>query len=391
MKKDTRLTHAGNDPANNHGVVNPPVYHASTIASATLDERDWRGANRFQEGVYAYGLGGTPTQGAFEKAVSELEGGERTVALPSGLAAVTVAILAFVKTGDHVLMVDTVYEPSRTFCDRVLANFGVDVTYYDPMVGAGIAELMRPQTKVVFCESPGSLTFEVQDMPAIIAAAHAGGARVVIDNSWSAGYYYRPLDQGADLTVQAATKYIGGHSDVMLGTITMAGDLYRQVKSTASVYGFHAAPDDCYLGLRGLRSLSARLPRHRDSALAMARWLETRPEVAAVYHPALPSCPGHEFWKRDFTGSTGLFGLLLKDGYSDAAVAALVDGLDLFTIGASWGGYESLILRQHPERCRTATPWTTPGALLRLHIGLEDPDDLKADLEAGFDRLNAAA
>ena len=389
MKKDTRLTRAGTDPHNNHGIINPPVYHASTISATTLEGYAKISAERYKEGTFAYGLDGTPTQLAFERAIAELEGGDRCVALPSGLAAVAVGILAFVKSGDHVLMVDSAYTPARLLADSVLADNQIDVTYYDPLLGAGIADLMRPNTRVVFTESPGSQTFEVQDIPAIVAVAHAADAMVVIDNTWSGGYYYRPLEQGVDVSLQAATKYIGGHSDLMLGTIVVKADLYEQMKSTAKVYGYHAAPDDCYQALRGLRTMAVRLARHQSSALTLARWLKARPEVELVLHPALDDCPGHEFWQRDFEGSSGLFSFVLREQYNEAAVTHMIDGLQLFAIGASWGGFESLVMRMHPEDSRTATPWLHRGAVIRLHVGLEDVEDLRDDLELGFTRLNA--
>ncbi len=389
MKKDTRLTRAGTDPHNNHGIINPPVYHASTISAPTLAGYAKISAERYQEGTFAYGLDGTPTQLAFERAIADLEGGDRCVALPSGLAAIAVAVLAFVKSGDHLLIVDSAYTPARLLADSVLADNNVQVTYYDPMLGKDIAQLMQPNTKVVFAESPGSQTFEVQDIPAIVDVAHSRGAVVVMDNTWSGGYYYRPLEHGVDVSLQAATKYIGGHSDLMLGTIVVKAALYEQMKSTAKVYGYHAAPDDCYQALRGLRTMGVRLERHQSSALALARWLETRPEVNRVLHPALEACPGHEHWRRDFEGSSGLFSFLLNDQFDDSAVTNMIDGLALFAIGASWGGYESLVMRLHPEDSRTATPWSHQGALVRLHIGLEDVDDLRDDLTAGFERLTS--
>ena len=341
------------------------------------------------EGV-RYGRWGTPTTFALEEAVAGLEGAERAIALPSGLAAIVGAILPFVESGDHILVVDNVYSPTRRLCSGMLARFGVETTYYDPMVGGAIADLMRPETKLVLVESPGSLTFEVQDVPAIAAAAHGGGARVIMDNTWSAGYYFQPFDHGVDVSVQAATKFIAGHSDAMLGVVTTTHALYETVKRCTARLGYGAAPDDCYLGLRGLRSLAARLARHQESGLAIARWLAKRPEVDALLHPAFADCPGHEFWKRDFTGSSSLFGIILKECPKNA-VAAMLDGMTYFAMGHSWGGYESLILPTHPAPIRTATQWPHPGPSLRLHIGLEDPDDLIADLADGLARLNAAA
>ena len=389
MKKDTRLVVAGRDPYNNFGIVNPPVYHASTILSKTIAERDAKRQDSFNN--YTYGLRGTPTHTAFEAAVAALEGGEKCVVLPSGLAAIAVVLLAFVKSGDHVLITDNTYEPARSFANQWLSRFGVTATYFDPMIGAGIDALIRPETRLVLIESPGSITFEVQDVPAIAAAAHAHGVLVAIDNTWSAGYYFDAFAHGCDISLQAATKYIGGHSDVMLGTVVAAEPLWRKLKTATVNFGYHTGPDDCFLGMRGLRSIAARLPRHQATALRLAHWLAARPEVASVLHPALPSCPGHEFWKRDFTGSTGLFGVVLKEGIRNEAVTAMIDGMALFGIGASWGGFESLILPTDPAQLRTVVPWPHKGPSIRLHCGLEDPDDLIADVESGLARMNRAA
>lgn len=384
MKKDTRLTHAGLDPHANHGVVNPPVYHASTIVYPTVEALEHADRTPF-EGT-RYGRRGTPTTFALEQAVAVLEGGYRSIAVPSGLSAITTALLAFLKNGDHLLMVDTTYQPTRRFCDTVLKGFGVETTYYDPM--ADIGALLRPDTKVVFLESPGSLTFEVQDVPAAAAAARAAGAVSVIDNTWSAGLYFQPFENGVDISVQAATKYIVGHSDVMLGLITTSEDTFVRAKRAASLLGTSAGPDDCYLALRGLRTLRVRLERHRETALTIVKWLERRSEVARVLHPALPSCPGHEVWKRDFSGSNGLLSIVLED-YPKEAVTAMLDGMELFAMGYSWGGYESLIIPFDPAAARSATSWSHGGPCLRLHCGLEDAADLIEDLEKGFERLNA--
>lgn len=388
MKKDTLLGHAGRDPASYHGAVNTPVYHASTIAFPTVAALEASDAEPFV-GVH-YGRSGTPTTFAFEEAVANLEGGDRTVALPSGLAAITVSLLAFLKSGDHVLLPDSVYFPTRRLAGGYLKGFGIASDYYDPMAGGTIADLMRPETRVVFTESPGSLTFEVQDIPAIAEAAHARGAVVVMDNTWSAGLYFQPFEMGVDVSLQAATKFIVGHSDAMLGTVTVKAEHFDTVKRLANGFGYGAAPDDCYLGLRGLRSLSVRMARHHATGLRLAEWLAGRPEVAAVRHPALPGCPGHEFWKRDFSGACGLFAVLLKPA-SKQAVAAMLDGMELFSMGYSWGGFESLILPTSPAKIRTVAPWTHDGPCLRIHTGLEDADDLIADLEAGLKRLSAAA
>jgi len=284
-------------------------------------------------------------------------------------------------------MTDSTYGPTRRFCDGMLKRFGVETTYYDPMIGAGISDLMRPQTKVVFTEAPGSLTFEVQDLPAICQAAHAGGAKVILDNTWSAGIYLSAPAMGVDVSVQAVTKYIGGHSDLMMGSIAMNDEDNLSIRNAVSDLGYAASPDDCFLALRGMRTMNARLPIHQESALKLAHWLDQRPEVARVLHPALPSCPGHAFWKRDFTGSSGLFGFVLNDDFSKAQVAAMLDDMELFTMGYSWGGFESLIVPYGTTPPRSALPWTS-GQLIRIHAGLEAVEDLIADLEAGFVRLN---
>jgi cystathionine beta-lyase len=382
--KDTRLVEAGRNPPSNHGIVNPPVYHASTIVYPTLAALE--AADRTPYDGTRYGRRGTPTTFALEEAVAALEGGWRSIVVPSGLSAITTSLLAFLKAGDHLLMVDTVYAPTRRFCDTVLARLGIETSYYDPL--ADITSLLRPTTRVVFAESPGSLTFEVQDIPRTATAARTAGAITIMDNTWSAGLFFAPFSHGVDVSIQAATKYIVGHSDVMLGTITTTKDSFLPVKRTASVLGVCAGPDDCYLALRGLRTLSVRLARHQETALRLARWLSTHSEVVRVLHPALPDCPGHDVWQRDFSGSNGLLSIILKDA-PKAALAAMLDGLALFAMGYSWGGYESLIVPFDPHRARTAMPWTGGGTCLRLHCGLEDPDDLIADLNAGFARLGA--
>ncbi len=388
LKKQTRLLQAGRSPKDNFGIVNPPVYHASTVTWPTI--ADLEHANKTPYDGVRYGTRGTTTTFALEDAVTELENGYRSIAVCSGLTAVTAPLTAFLSSGDHILMVDSAYGPSRVFCDSNLNRFGIETTYYDPMIGAGIEALVKDNTKLIFLESPGSLTFEVQDVPAIVAVAKSRGITTIIDNTWAAGTYFRPLDHGVDVTVQAVTKYIGGHADLIMGVITTTEEAYLPVKRECSVLGIHAAPDDCFLALRGLRSMNARLALHQEHALKLANWLGGREEVARVLHPALPSCPGHEIWKRDFSGSSGLFSIVLKDSYSKQAVTAMVEGLDLFPIGYSWGGYESLIIPAYPQQSRTATKWKS-GPVVRIHAGLEDPDDLIADLEKGLARLNAAS
>lgn len=385
----TRAAHVGRHPAENSGAVNVPVYHASTITFPTVAALKEKQARRLDD-VY-YGRYGTPTTQALDEAVATLEGGRWCVSVGSGMAAVSCTLMAFLRAGDHLLMVDSVYWPTRSFCDTLLADMGVRTTYYDPTVGAGIRDLIEPETKLVFTESPGSLTFEMQDVAAIAEAAHAAGALVALDNTWASPLLFRPFENGVDLSIQAATKYIVGHSDAMLGTITMTDRaLFERVKTVAGQVGHAVGADEAYLGLRGLRTLPVRLRQQGESGLAVARWLEGRPEVARVLHPGLPSDPGHALWKRDLNGACGLFGVLLKPGPSPAAVAAMLDGLDLFAMGFSWGGFESLILETTTSITRTASAWTHDGPSLRLHVGLEDPADLIADLEAGFARMAAA-
>ncbi len=380
MKDETRIVQLGRRVDTEIEVVNPPVYRASTVlypstASLTDPTR-----------AYTYGRRGTPTTRALEEAMSALEGGARTVLTPSGLSAVSCALLAFTQAGDHVLVTDACYEPTRRVVLRVLARFGVTASFYDPKIGSGIAALMKPETKLVVCESPGSLTFEVQDVPAIAGAVHARGALVMVDNTWASPLYLKPLDLGADICVHSATKYIAGHSDALLGTVTVKEAQVKALVDAHGTLGYCAAPDDVYLALRGLRTLGVRMARHQESALKVARWLKTRAEVTRVLHPALPDDPGHALWKRDFAGASGTFGFVLKPCAKEA-VAAFADGLELFGIGYSFGGYESLVLPVDPAAIqRSVTPWRE-GPTVRLHIGLEDPDDLIADLSLGLARL----
>ena len=380
----TRLVHAGREPARQHGFVNTPIYRGSTVIFPTM------AALEANDQAFTYGRLGTPTVRALEEAIAELEGGHRTLMTPSGLSAIATSLLAFLGAGDELLIVDSVYRPARRFCDNVLARLGVTVTYYDPLIGAGIEKLITNKTKVVFTESPGSQTFEVQDIPIIAEAAHAAGAVVVLDNTWATPLYFKPFAHGADVSIQAATKYIGGHADIMLGAITTSERTAAAIAKTHEDLGLCVGPEDVYLGLRGLRSLGVRLERHQRSGLELARWLAGRPEVARVIHPALPADPGHALWSRDFTGASGLFSIVLKP-VARTKLAAMVDGLSLFGMGYSWGGFESLILPFDPSAYRTATKWQAEGPALRLHAGLEDVEDLKADLEAGFARLAGRA
>jgi cystathionine beta-lyase len=382
----TKLVTAGRDPASFHGFVNPPVYHASTVLYPNAEDFL---AHRSR---YQYGRRGTPTTEALESALQELEGPQcaGVSLVPSGLAAISTAFLALVRSGDHVLVTDSAYGPTRNFCEQVLTRLGVTTTYYDPTInGADIGPLLRPNTRLVYLESPGSLSFEMQDVAEIAKTAHAKGALVLMDNTWATPLYYRPLDHGVDLAIQAGTKYIGGHSDVMLGTISANAATLTDLKQTVRLTGLHEAPDDTYLGLRGLRTLGIRLDRHYASGVAVARWLEQRPEVLRMLHPALPSHPGHAIWKRDFSGASGLFSMVLKP-VPRPAYFAFLDTLELFGIGASWGGYESLAIPFDCGPLRSATKWEPGGPTVRFHIGLEAVEDLIADLERGFAALAAA-
>jgi len=385
LKPDTKVTIGGRNPFAHHGYVNTPVYHASTLLYPTAEDFLAR------RGRYSYGRRGTPTSEALEKAIQEIEGPAcaGVALLPSGLAAISAALLSVLRAGDHVLVTDSVYGPTRKFCDTVLARYGVATTYYDPLIAAGIAALMQPNTRAVFTEAPGSLTFEMQDIPAIAEAAHGKGALVLMDNTWASPLYFKALEKGVDLSIQSGTKYIGGHSDLMLGAVSTHREALPQLKDTVFSMGLCVGPDDMNLGLRGLRTLSVRLARHHQSGLAVARWLEGRPEVLKVLHPALPSDPGHAIWQRDFTGACGLFGVVLKPVRQEA-VLAFLNALSLYGMGASWGGFESLAIPYDVSSLRTATKWAPGGPSLRLHIGLEDVSDLIADLERGFAALAAA-
>ncbi len=374
--------HAGREPSRFHGFVNTPIYRGSTILFPTV------AALEANDQAFTYGRLGTPTVRALEEAIAELDGGHATLLTPSGLSAVATSLLAFLAAGDHLLVTDAVYRPTRRFCDGVLKRLGVTTTYYDPLIGAGIAKLMQKNTRVIFAESPGSQTFEVQDVPAIAKAAHDKGAVVVLDNTWATPLFFKPFAHGVDVSVQAATKYIGGHADVMLGAITASETAWPVVRRTHEDLGLCTGPEDVYLALRGLRTLSVRLERHQRTGLELANWLKARPEVESVIHPGLPEDPGHAIWSRDFTGASGLFAFVLKP-VSHKALAAMLDELKLFGMGYSWGGFESLIIPFDPSEYRTATEWKAAGPALRIHAGLEDVEDLKADLAAGFARLNA--
>jgi cystathionine beta-lyase len=383
LRPATKVVHSGHDPHACYGFVNPPVYRGSTVLFPTVEKLLKR------DQAYTYGRRSTPTVKALEDAIAQVEGGEATALTASGYQAVSTAIFAFVQSGDHILVSDSVYQPTRSFCDRLLTKLGVETTYYDPIVGAGIDKLVRPSTRLIFTESPGSQTFEVQDIPAIAQVAAKRKLWLLLDNTWATPLYFRPFDHGVDVSIQAATKYIVGHADAMLGAITSNARAAKLVAQAKEVLGVCPGSEETFLGLRGLRTLATRLAQHQRAGIEMARWLEARPEVARVLHPALPSHPQHKIWKRDFLGSTGLFSVILKPA-AMPALAAMLDGLKLFGMGFSWGGYESLVIPFDPTGYRSATRWEAEGPALRFHIGLEDVEDLKADLEAGFVRLAAA-
>ena len=391
MHDQTKAVHLGRHPELHQGVVNPPLYRASTILSENVEEWDKKRLDRTNNpDIVSYGLSGTPTKHWLQHALAELEGGYRTEMFPSGLAACTIPLVSYASAGDHVLMPDSVYFPTRRFCGQQLKRMQVETTYYDPLIGAGIAALMRPNTKIVFVESPGSLTFEVQDIPAIAEVAHARGAIVMMDNTWGTPLYFKPFTHGVDVSIQATTKYIGGHSDLIIGSVTTTKEAWHALHNTCTDYGITTSPDDCWLAARGLRSMPVRLKQHWESGLKLGEWLIAQPEVETVLHPAMPHDPGHTLWKRDFNGACGLFGVVLKASVKREAMNALIDGLEFFGIGASWGGFESLAIPMNPEQIRTATQWRYQGPCFRVHAGLEHPDDMIADFKQGFEKLRAA-
>ena len=377
--------HAGRDPDEHFGFVNPPVYHASTVLYPTAEDQV---AHRSR---YQYGRRGTPTTEALQQALAAIEGDAcaGVALLPSGLSAVSTALMAVAGASDHILVTDSVYRPTRTFCDSVFKRMGVETTYYDPLIGREIAKLFKPNTRAVFTEAPGSQSFEMQDIPAIAAVAHEKGARVLMDNTWATPLYFRPLEHSVDLSIQAGTKYIGGHSDIMFGCVSAHAETWANLKDVAGTLGLCVGPDDVYLALRGLRTLGVRLERHNKSALQIASWLEKRPEVKRVMHPGLASDHGHAIWMRDFTGASGLFSVVVNP-CSEAAVYAFMNALTLFGMGYSWGGFESLVIQFNCTEYRTATRWAPGGPTLRFHIGLEDSGDLIADLERGFAAMKKA-
>lgn len=392
MKKDTFVTHAGHDNPGNPRTVNTPVYRASTVLFDSIEHMHQVQAAWERDDPAApsptYAITDMPNQVALESAIAELEGGYRAVTFPSGLAAVVVALLAFTKAGDHVLMVDSCYSPGRRFATRQLKRFGVEVEFYDPGISANIGSLMRPNTTVVYTESPGSHTFEIQDLPALSAVAHEHGATVIIDNAWATGYYFNAIAHGADVVIQPATKYIAGHSDLLLGVVVATKEKWQALRDSTLDLGQCGGPDELYLALRGMRTLGVRLAKHYENALTVTKWLQGRPEVKRVLYPALPDDPGYAIWKRDFTGATGLFGVELHP-CSDAQIAAMLDHYEFFKLGYSWGGFESLVMISQLTNIRTVKKWGG-GPVVRYHVGLENPDDLIRDLEAGFGRLAEA-
>lgn len=389
-RDETVASHAGRQPSRQAGMVNVPVHRGSTIVFDTVADLNAAKKARFEKGTMFYGRFGTPDIFAFEDAITELEGGFGTIAVPSGLAACVLPLVALLKAGDHVLVADTVYEPARTTLSNLITRLGVEVTYYDPRIGAGIADLLRPQTRMIYLESPGSLTFEVQDMPAICAVSREHGIVTVCDNTWATALLLRPLDLGIDIVVQAATKYIIGHSDAMLGLVTCHDEAhYGALREAANWMGYRVSPDDVFLAARGLRTLPVRIGQHGRTALALAEWLEGLPQVRAVLHPGLPSHPDHALWKRDFKGASGLFSIILDTASMERAVA-FVEDLRLFGLGFSWGGFESLVLIGVPAHARTATAWNEDGILVRLYAGLEHVEDLKADLGRAILKISDA-
>ncbi len=384
LKDRTKLVHAGRHPFEQHGFINTPIYRGSTVLYRSYADLVARNAK------YTYGTHGTPTTDALETAWTEIAGAAGTVLAPSGLSAVALAILSAVKAGDHILVSDSVYQPTRNFCDRFLKRMGVETTYYDPGLGAGIAALIRSNTRVIFLETPGSQTFEIQDVPAIAAVAIEKDLCTILDNTWATPLFFPPHRFGIDLAIEAGTKYLSGHADLLLGLVSANERWLPRLRASFDLFANCPGPEDVYLALRGLRTLELRLREAERQGLALATWLSARPEVARVLHPALPDCPGHAIWRRDFRGSSGLFSVFLKP-VSQPALAAFLDGLSLFGMGYSWGGYESLVIPFDCSTYRTATTFAPPGPALRFSIGLEDPEDLKADLAAGFERLKIAS
>lgn len=387
MKEDTKLVHLGRGPSSFEGTVNLPVYRASTILSADMDSYIHRFDDEKNFTDITYGARGTQNSRALGEAIADLEGGHGTIVTTSGLSAISVTLGALVSAGDHILISDSVYGPTRTFCNQVLSRYGVTTEYYSPDIGDAISELIQKNTRLVLMEAPGSLTFEMQDIPGITRAAKEKGVLTVMDNTWATPVFFRPLEHGVDISIQAGTKYIAGHSDLVIGMVTSAREAtHKMMVSHAQNLGDAASPDDCYLALRGLRTLSVRLYRQQESTLKVATWLADQPQVYRVLYPALPGDPGHALWKRDFKGASSLFGLAMHSE-DETAVKAMADSLRYFQIGSSWGGYESLIAFNHMPVARERVSWTEKPFMLRVHIGLEDPEDLIADLTQGLARI----
>ncbi len=385
MKTETLLATLGCAPDIHRGAVNTPPYRASTILFPTLAA--FEAAERGDCPYATYGRYGTVSSDTLERSLAELEGADQAIVLSSGLAAIVLSLLAFLKNGDHLLMVDSVYGPARRFCDYEMKRFGVEVTYYDPLIGRDIASLIKSNTRVVYVESPGSLTFEVQDIPAIAKAAHEKNCIVIGDNTWGTPLYMKSFELGVDISIHSATKYISGHSDLVMGVVSCKNEHYPPLLRTFRNTGGNPSADNCYLAQRGLRTMAVRLKQQYEQGLTVARWLRGRPEVEAVLHPALEGAPGHELWKRDFTGACSLFAFVLKEPASTAQLAAMLDNMELFGMGYSWGGFESLMIPFYPTKIRSVSKWPYKGQALRIHIGLEHPDDLIRDLEAGLARL----
>ena len=386
----TRAITNGRTSAEHYGAVNTPVYHASTILHPDVESFETRHDPTTNRRKVIYGLLGTPTSFDLEEVLADLEGGHDAVLVPSGLAAISVALLSFLKPGDRALIADTVYPPTRSFCDEHLARMNIAVDYYDPHLGAGIETLIKSNTRVIFLESPGSFTFEIQDIPAITKVARDRGVTTILDNTWSTPLFFKSFSHGVDVSVHAATKYLSGHSDVVMGAIICAEHAWSPVRRTHRHLGQCVGPDDTYVTLRSIRNLSTRLNAHHKQGLALAEWLNGREEVVEVLHPGLPGHPDHAIWKRDFLGASGLFSIVLHSK-SREAVLDMVNGMEFFSIGARWGGVESLMIPVYPEQYRSATHWDPLKFTLRIHAGLEDFDDLIEDLKAGFERLNRAS
>ena len=394
MKPETLAITSSKNYKKNQGTVNTPIHKTSTILFETWEEymeaeygKDVYESGNGQIADFSYGIGGTPTRFDLQKTLAELEGADYSLVAPSGLSAITTVLLALVSTGDHILITDSVYGPTRRFCNKELKRLGVETEYYDPLIGSNIRDLIKDNTKLIFTESPGSLTFEIQDIPAISKIAKENDIAVLIDNSWASSFYFKPFEHGVDISIQAGTKYIGGHSDLLLGTISCNNKYIKKIFNAYKNLGVSVAPEDCYTALRGIRTMPTRLKAHEKSALSIASWLESHSKVKSVLHPALPSFEGHDLWKRDFTGSTGLFTIILDKKYSYESICNMINGMKYFGIGASWGGYESLIIHFDPKTIRTAKKWDIEETCIRLYIGLEAEEDLKGDIKSGLERL----